>query len=258
VSGTITETDVRDVLENEQDVVYQVSRVVRDLNERVVDYPKALRVWFSKVTGDIKFKPLGEVPRSEVLPIMEGIQDAFDKNAKTVTGSKVRTLVRHYIKDESDTGWVHEKTGKRYGQQVGLSGENLRGKAGGVYFVLAKYEDQIEALAQMLDQLYKPHGRAYLMHVPLADSATEREMIRRRHVANSIEGMDEAMSDVRNLLREGREREVRENVVKHHYQVLERMRRRAAQYNEALREEQEDVEARMDLLHKQLRKLMSL
>ena len=173
--GTVIETDVHDVLTSEAEVVYQVSRVVRDRENRVVEFPKALLVWYSKLTGDLGFKPLGEVKRSAVMPMMEAIQSRFEANAKTITGAKVRALVRNFIIDDDDA---------RAGM-TGLAGENMRGKAGGVYFVLARYEEQIESLAEFLAELY-PNGRAYLYANPMADSATEREMIRRQHAANCI------------------------------------------------------------------------
>jgi hypothetical protein len=241
-----TETDVRDVVETEEDVVYQISRVVRDRNEREVDYPKALRVWFNKQTEDMSFKPLGGVSRADVLPIMESIQALFDANAKSITGAKVRTLVRQYIKDDDDEG-----TG-----MVGLSGENLRGKAGGVYFVLAKHAEKLEGIAEFLNELYEPHGRAYLYTVPLADSKSEREMIRAAHSANLLAEMESAMSGAAALLREGRDRSIRTNVAQHHWNRLQRFKRRAAEYATALREEQDDVTEHLRLLHKQLDKLV--
>lgn len=264
INRTITETDVRMVLENDQDVIYQVSRVGRDLEKAEVIYERALKVWFNKATELIEFQALGGSSRRDVLTVMDAIQETYDSQAKTVTGAKVRTLVRHFIKDDADEGWKSD-SGKVYGRQVGLSGENLRGKAGGVYFVLAKFEDEIERLAEMLDNLYKPQGRAYLYAVPLADGSSERELVRRNHAMNSIGDIEETMGEVAKLLRPinpsdpaARSRAPRENVIKLHWLKLEQLRRRAAQYRDVLKEEQEDVDVHMDLLNKQLRKLMAL
>jgi hypothetical protein len=254
-TGLRVETDVRDVLENAEDVIYQITRVVRDKDNRAVEYPKALQVWYSKVKDEIDFKvivPKGVDPkaanltRQALLGVMESVQELFDANTKAVTGAKVRTLVRSYVKNDED-----ETLGS-----VGLSGENLRGKAGGVYFVLAKHADKLESLADFLDELYEPQGRAYLYTVPMADGATEREMIRRAHVANTVAEMDEEMEAVRQLLRDGRDREVRSNVKSHHWNRLQALRRRAAEYAEALKDEQEDLTTRLDVLHNQLRKLV--
>lgn len=245
-TGLKTETDVRDLLENSEDVIYQVTRVVRDEKDQLVEYPKAVRFWFSKVTGEIGFKPLEGFPRAQALELAEQVQAEFDANQSTVTGAKVRTLVRHYIKDDAD-----EQAGL-----VGLSGESLRGKAGGVYFILARHAQQIESLAECLDELYQPSGRAYLYSVPLADGKSEREMIRARHVANTISEMESEMQEVSNLLREGRERDVRSNVAAHHWAKLQQFRRRAAQYADALREEQDSLTDHLEVLNRQLKKLV--
>lgn len=243
--GVVIETDVRDVETTEDQVIYQVSRVVRNHADQVVDYPKALRVWYVKSTGQLGFKALGDVPRREVMPIMEAIQNRFDDNGKTITGAKVRSLVRRFIKDDDD----------EQAEMVGLAGENMRGKAGGVYFVLERFESQLEGLSEFLSELYGG-DRAFLYMVPLADGATEREMIRRQHSANCIAEIESAVGDARQLLRDGRERSIRDNVKQHHFQRLERLRRHAGQYAEALREEQDDLTTHLDVLSKQLRKLL--
>lgn len=244
--GTDVQTEVVDVLENGDQSIYQISRVVRDRDERVVDYPKAMRVTFTKTTEDIGFDALGEVKRADLFPMMESIQDHFEQSAKEITGRKVRTLVRDYLKDDSD-----EEGGK-----VGLSGENLRGKAGGVYFVAAKYLDDLEGIEQALSALYEADGGVYgLSAVPLADGQSEREMIRAHHVANSVAETKEAIADVAKLLRDDRKAAVRSDVYAHHYRRLQALRRRDAEYAKILREEQEEITDITSMLSKQLDKL---
>lgn len=244
-NGTITETTVTDVVETGEEVVYQTSRIVRDAEKRVVDYPKAMRVILNKVTHDVNFNVLGGVPRAELLPVMESITAYIEANGKAVTGAQVRTLVRNYIKND------HDETA----EQVGLSGENLRGKAGGVYFVLARHAEQLDALAECLSELYSD-SRAYLYTVPMADGASEREMIRRAHSANTVDDIKQEITEVRELLRADRARGVRSNVAQHHWNKLQQLRRRAAQYSEVLKEEQEDISTYADMLQKQLKQLV--
>jgi hypothetical protein len=156
-------------------------------------------------------------------------------------------MVRHYIKDEDDEG----------AGQVGLSGENMKGnskKGNGIYFVLAKYKDQLDSLREMLDELY-PDSRAFLTYLPMADGASEREMIRRQHALNLLADMEDAMGDAASLLREDRDREVRSNIKSHHWNRLQQLRRRAADYATALQGEQEELTAHLDVLHRQLKKL---
>jgi hypothetical protein len=241
---TITQTDVVDVVNSEEEIVYQISRVVRDADNKVVDYPKALRAVFSKAHETIAFKPLGGVSRDDVLPMMNGVQDYYDQNAKTVTGNKVRGIVRNFIQADSD----------EQSHRVGLSGENMRGQAGGVYFVLERYSEELDGLAQALDELY-PASRAYLYSVPLADGATERELIRRHHVASSLDDAKKAIADVAKLLRSDRLVDVRGDVRAHHWGKLHGMKRRVAMYGQALKDDEAEVQDVMTMLERQLNKL---
>jgi hypothetical protein len=242
--GTVIETDVKDVLEDGDFCIYQISRVVRDADNREVDYPKAMRVIYTKKSEEMKFDPLGEVPRKDLLPMMEAISDYFENGAGQVDGRKVRTLVRNFLKDDSD----------EQGGVVGLSGENLRGKGGGVYFVAAKYKDELDALELALAGLYED-GAAYLHKVPLADTTSERELIRRHHLNNTKHEIGEAMADVAKLLREDRKHAIRSDVAAHHWRRLRALQRRAAEYKGLLKDENEDIDTATELLQKQLDKL---
>jgi hypothetical protein len=254
--GTKTETDVREILENGELVEYQISRVTRDLGEHRIVYQAAIRVWFTKATEEIDMRPLGDVPTREAFAIMDAIKAAYDAASETVPGSKVRTIVRHVLKDEPDDN------------PVGLSGENLRGKAGGIYFVLARHQYDLERLSTVLWGLFPgPSGRAYLHMVPLADGASERELIRTHHAMNSIGEIDEAMFDLAKLLREdegskaagtGRKRAVRDNVLKHHTDRVEKLGLRLTRYADALDGEVSDVQKRFGALQKQMAKVQRL
>jgi hypothetical protein len=242
-NGHITETDVVQVEETPDHCIYQLSRVTRDLEEKEVDYPKAAKVTFSKQTNDIAFQTLGGVPRGEMIAVEEEIQEFFDRNSTRVTGAKVRGIVRNYIKDQPDEQRNVE----------GLSGENLRGKAGGIYFVPAKHQDQVEALSEFLHELYK--GRGYLHAVPLADSASERELVRRHHVANTLHELTETVSEVGELSRGERDRAVRSDVIANHWSKYRAMQRRSVEYAALLQDEQEDIAAKMRVLEARLQKL---
>lgn len=244
VNGSITETTVAQVKETPDDCVYQISRLVRDLDENVVEYPKAMRVIFNKRTEEIHFNLLGGVDRREVLPMMESIQDFYDKNGSKVTGAKVRGIVRNYLRSEPD----------EQRNQEGLSGENLRGKSGGIYFIPAKNVDQLTALSEALTELYE--GRAYLHAVPLADGASEREIIRRHHVTNARQEMKEAMAEVKGLLSADRERAPRSDVVANQWARFRALQRRASQYADLLKDEQEEIGDMAEILKKQLDKLI--
>lgn len=242
--GMTRENDVRMVVETSEDCVYQVSSVVRDYDERVIEHPKALRVVFSKITEDLNFNPLNEVSRTEVLHLMEAIQDFYDKNSSKVTGARVRGIVRNYLKSEPDEQRNIE----------GLGGENLRGKSGGIYFVAARHADQLQALGDALAELYS--GRGYLHAVPMADGATEREIVRRHHVANTRQEMVEAIAETKKLLSADRQRAARSDVVANQWAAFRALQRRSAAYSALLSDEQEEITQMGEILKKQLDKLV--
>jgi hypothetical protein len=246
--GNVRETTVALVDETPNDCVYQISVLKRDVNERVIDYPKAMRVIFNKKTEEISARPFvgeGALTRAEGAELAEQIQEFYEKNGTRVTGARVRTVVRNFIREEAD-----EKRGIE-----GLSGENLRGKAGGIYFVLAANEWALEALSHMLSEVY--NQRAYLHFVPMADGASEREIIQRHHVANTRQEMKEALGELRGLLKSDRERAPRSDVVANKFAQFHALQRRAAKYREVLGDEQEEIADMAKTLRKQLDKLAS-
>lgn len=243
-NGRIRENVVRPVTESGTECVYQVSSTVRDLEERVIDFPKALRVIFDKRTEVLRFNPLGGVKRGEALDVFNAIQDFYEANTKSVTGAKVRGIVRNYLKDQpDDEREIH-----------GLSGENLRGKAGGIYFIPARHRDQLDAVAEMLDDLYG--GRAYLHYAPMADGASEREIIRRHHIANTRKEIQEAIVTTKALLSDDRERAVRSDVAAHHWANFRQLQRRSREYANLLQDEEEEIGSMARILEKQLDKLL--
>jgi len=266
-TGTRVETDVRLVLENGEDVIYQVTRVERDTKDERVLYSGAVKVWFSKASETVGFKPMEGQSRKDVLAIMDSIQTRIDANAKRITGAKVREMVRDYITNVHDEGRVDEKTGKTYGQQVGLSGTGIGGPRQSIYFVLERHRKTLNALAEFLNGLYKPEGRAFLYYAPMADGASEQELIRRQFMGGIMAELEEEIAVVADLLKpvnphdtsgETRKRGVREDVIKYHYSKLDQLKRKLAEYEGALKGEFSNVETHMEVLNRQLRKLLGV
>lgn len=242
-SGLFIDTDVAQVLESPEYCVYQVSRLTRDLDERVVDYTKLVRFIFDKGTEEVKPNVLPGAPRKEALEIMGAVEDFMEKNGGKVTGAKVRGIIRTYIREESD-----ETRGID-----GLSGENLRGKAGGIYFVPERFFEEVKALSAMLNDLYK--GKGYLHAVKLADGAGERELVRAHHTANVKQEMQEMVGELRGLLSPERERAPRSDVIANKMAQFHAAQRRAAKYAEIIQEDVADIEEAAKIVKRQLDRL---
>jgi hypothetical protein len=241
----IREATVDMVAQTPEDIVYQVALTVRDLEERIVEYPKALRVIFNKQTEEIKFNSLGEVrQRRELFSIQEYITRFVESNASKVTGARVRAVVRNFLQNEPD-----EERGIQ-----GLSGENLRGRAGGVYFIPPQHRTLLEQLAEMLDSLYK--RKAYLHFVPMADGASERQIIARHHLGNAVEELEEAIAEVRALGDPSRDRKPRSDAVAAAWAKYHAILRRTQKYERILEDSQDDIESKARILKGALDKLL--
>lgn len=235
--GTVTETTVVDLLETSDHCVYQVSLVVRDVDNRQVEYPKALRVSYNKQAHEMKFDLLGDVRPVHVKPIVGAIEAYMEQNAQMVDGRKVRTLIRNYLNSE-------------------LFGENLRGKAGGVSFVSGAYKHDLNHLAEALRHLYAYEGPTYgLTAIPLADDDAGRELVGRHFVANNLKEIGDATADVIKLLRGERKNVVRSDVIAHHKARAQMLQRHADNYAALLRENDQAVAAALATLNDTLDKL---
>jgi hypothetical protein len=242
----IRDNTVDMAVETPTDIVYQIATTVRDEEERVVNYPKALRAIFNKQTEEVSFNSLGEVKRSEVFPLQEFIVNYVEKNSSKVTGARVRAVVRNYLRNEPD-----EERGIE-----GLSGENLRGRAGGIYFIPPQHRQVLEQMSDMLATLYK--GRAYLHFVPMADGASEREIVMRHHLGNAVEELEEAIAEARALGDPSRDRKPRKDAVAAAWSKYHAVLRRVQKYESILEDSQDDIHSKARILKSALDRLPDL
>lgn len=240
--GLIIETDVRDIPTNDSYITYQVSRVIKDAANVMVEYPRALTTRYDRFTSEITFSKQADDGVAEAM--IESIKERYAKNQRTITANRLRSLIREFLVNDAD-----DKAGIG-----GLSAESMR-PSGGVYFVLDRHAKALEALGEFFSAMY-PDGDAQLCSLPMADGASEREMVRRSHVANSIAEIEAAITDGRNLLQD-RKRAMSDSTRQHHFQKLARLQRHAADYAQALQDEQADVTSHLTLLSKQLDKLLA-
>src|SRR4051812_7173031 len=148
------------------DCVYQITVKVWDTDARSIEFEKALRVSFDKRTGAISFDHLGG--RSAALRKHErAIREHFEDNARTLPGNKVRNAVRE--------------------QLAALGATNVRGKAGGAYFVPIEWQDaatwpSLRGLKDVLAEMYGDDADCYT--IPLANDAEMQAMVRKHFTIN--------------------------------------------------------------------------
>lgn len=239
-NGRDTEIKVDEVEDTPNECVYQVTKLVRDHTERLIEHPKAMRVVFKKypdIPGkdpEIEFNRLGDVPQRELLPYQEAITEFYDRNSTKLPGHKIRSLVRTILTRQ-------------------LQGENLKGKSGGVYFIPVSGKDTLEGLGEALTDLFK--GKAFLHMLPLANDKDQREMVKERHISNSMDEIDELLKKTTAAVRTPRERSVRSDLIENLWTDHQRIKARGEQYAQFLDDTSAELADKLDILKAQIRKL---
>lgn len=198
-NGVEVEIKVDEVLHNSAEVVYQVTRMVRDRAQKVIEHPKAMTIAYDKVADQIDVREL------EDYDALSGLEDDIRKhykaNTKTVPSSKVRNFIRDVIHT--------------------LGGQNLRRKSGGLYFVPGEHRDAkgkpqptaptLDGLIGFVDELYGEDGDFY--KIPLVGDEGAREMVRKHFMLNIREEARVTMERAVQRVRTGKGRGVRADFV---------------------------------------------
>lgn len=175
------EVKVDEVSENENACVYQITHMIRDRDNLVIEHEKSIRITYNKESGNIRAEKLEDEAYRALRGLVDDIRAHFEANAKKVPGSKVRAAVRHVLDDMGAT--------------------SVRKKSGGVYFCPKEGQSALESLQRVFDEMYGTDAELHL--IPCANAEGEREMIERHFTANVREEFNDLMADVATRLRDG-------------------------------------------------------
>src|SRR5205085_4934776 len=127
------EIKVDEVLNADAECVYQITRMVRDRDRKVIEHPKAMKLTFDKLgqrTGantDPISADLYEHTHEDALRGLEDkIRVGYQFNLTTTPGARVRAAVRNTLTE--------------------IHATKLRGASGGAYFVKRDRYPVVEAL----------------------------------------------------------------------------------------------------------------
>jgi hypothetical protein len=235
-----TEVKVDEVSNGPDQRVYQVTRMVTDQANQVIDHPKAMTLVLDKPTADggaVAVDCINVIPRDPTtFGALKGLADSvlayYDKNLTTVPGQKIRNAIRDYMKI--------------------LGAENLRRKSGGVYFVPASGADTLESLERVLAKLYD--GAADLHFIPQANTKAMQAMVAHHHTLNVVKECDEMIARITNRLKSGGK--VRKDLLTNVIQQKRELGARRKEYAKLLGGEQKKLDGHFDVLDEQIEKLM--
>lgn len=234
VNGNKTEVKVDKVLENSDQSVYQVTRLVRNLEDELIDHPKAMRVRFMKKRTDdqIVVDELDPETYESLKALEAGIREHFTAHASQLPGQKIRNTIRNYVE--------------------ALGATNVR-SSGGVYFLQKKHRQTLKNLRAFLFGLYGEEYAEFHL-IPLADTASQREMLRKHFVANTMREIDETIQRYAERLK-NTGRKVRKDMVAQARADRQRIKELVAEYQDLLQDELGDLELKLPVLDQQIYKL---
>jgi hypothetical protein len=233
------EIEVDPVVEDKDRVVYQVTKLARDARNELIDHPKAMKLTFDKNTELMSWEPidrLTDMDASDLSGLFDLIQNHFDRNAKKVPGSRVRSGIRKLLKE--------------------IGAVNIRKRSGGsgVYFVPKAGKDDLDSLETVITELYGI-DRAELHLIPTVSAEGQRELIERHFNANVSSEIDELMADVTEALKND-ERKMRKDRVGNILAQRKFLGEHRERYVGLLGTSLEEMEIKLGLLDQQLEALV--
>lgn len=179
-SERTTEIKVDRVLQSEEESVYQITQMLRDKDQKLIEHPKAMRLTYSARDGKIKDEPLDDRKLyKELQQLADEIREHFDKNGSKVPGAKVRNAIRETLMAEHATR-VQNK---------------------GVYFVPKLARRTLDDLQGVLNDVYGEAGHAELVALPLASDKPEKEMVKRHFEDSVTEDIDALLAEISQRLK---------------------------------------------------------
>jgi len=248
-NGKGVEIKVDEVTHSTTEIVYQITRMVRDVGERVIEHPKAMTIAFDKTLDTITVRELEDY--DALRGIEEKIRDHYTKNAKSIPGQKIRNAVRDTL--------------------LSLGAQNMRRKAGGLYFVPSEYRiagangrtetrstiPTLEGLAGVLEDLYGE--RADLWTISLIRDDAAEKMVAKHFAINVAEKSREVMEKALQRVRQGKgERGVRSDLIANLYNERRRIAGAVAQFEQIVSLEQDAISKNLRDLDEALAKLQEM
>lgn len=230
-----TEVNADMVSHDSATCVYQITRLVRDQTEQIIDHEKAMTLVFKKDTGEIECVPRDPDSFLALRDLAEKVQEHYDANGETVGGTKVRAAVRSVI--------------------TGAGGMTLRGRIGGVYFVPRAGYGDIESLTHVLTSLYGDD--AQMTAIPWLNTDHTRIVVADAHEEDVKGEVSEMIASIHNKLTGDRTRsKVRPDYVTNMVNRRIELSNRVKEYKALIGRDVEVVTESLSMLDDQIEKLM--
>ena len=228
----VTEIKVNKVLENPDESVYQINRLIRDEDHKLIEHPKAMRLTFDQRDQGITSEPLDEAEAEVLFGIDDRIREHFEANSAKISAGKIRSTIRKTLESIGATKVVRN----------------------GVYFVPRSGHDTLLALQTVLREVYGDDSTAELHLIPAADSSAEKAIVAKHFTANASKEADKLISTVSHYLKD-REGDVRTHKLRNIVAQRRRLAGAAEKYSGLLDEELTLVQEKLEIVDDQIETL---
>lgn len=229
----VTEVTPELVSHDDKACVYQITRLVRNKEEQIIDHPKAMTLIYNKDSADIQCVPRDPESYAALHDTEEKVRDYFTANAKMVPGSKVRGAVRDTI--------------------LRLGATHMAERSA-IYFVpIAGYET-VEKLQRVLEGLYGDDAHIHVL--PYLNTAAARKIVEVQHTGDVKATAESMIAEIHNRLNGESTVKVRKDFVANAMNKRVELGRQIKEYEKLLGARVEAIEEVKTLLDDQIEKLM--
>lgn len=242
-AGVQVEVDC--VVDDATTCAYQVTRMTRDKANQLIEHSKSMTVVLDKKLDKIDVRELEDYEALRGLE--EAIRSHFNKHAKDIPGQKVRNAVRDTL--------------------LGIGAQNLRRKAGGLYFVPEKMivgndildtMPTLDGLRGFLAEMYD--DRADFYTIPLVADEAADKMVAKHFTINVNDRAREALERAvaRANVGLGERGLIRDDFMDGLYQEQRKLITAVRQFDSLVTLEKSEIESNMRDLDDAVRKLEAL
>lgn len=227
------EVRVDEVLENADECVYQITYLVRDKDNRVIEHPKAMRIIFGKVSEEIRWEALDQLvfADDDVLNALgESIKAHFEDNTNKVPGAKVRDAIRRTLESVNSTTIAKK-----------------------LYFIPKAGRGTLEDLQEALSDVYGD-GEYEFHSIPVASDEGQKALIERHFTVNVTDECNRLLGDIRDRLHN--DKDIRSDRLKNLVERRREITKTVEKYRDLLDMSLEQVDEQVLLLNEGLENLI--
>lgn len=205
-----------------------IVRETFDAQDRRLGYDEIFQVEYNREAEDITVK-WKENPTDYEILLWRAIKDYYNSSNNTMTPISLRDFIRRTLERDLQAVCVRP--------------------SGGVYFVRSEHADTLSGLEKVIKAI-----GADFHTFPLLDDSKQREMLRKAFEDESVGDIDRLMGEIADIMRDGKK--ITKSRFLEYKSTADDLREKIKDYSDLLDTALSESATRLEILSKQLLKLM--